>query len=114
MTKRKLPGRLLRNGQLLFEQVLRADNFYLRTRGWLGRSPQTYGAIWFPCTSAVHSCFMTRPLSLLWLDENGCCIRQQKLAPWRAACCVEASSVIETHADLSELVQGDYFSWREE
>ncbi|WP_126802048.1 DUF192 domain-containing protein [Aliidiomarina minuta] len=113
MNHKKHQGSLLHNGQLMFAHVLRADTFYLRVRGWLGRAPQSYEAIWLPRTSAVHSCFMTRPLSLLWLDDSCCCIQQQRLLPWRMAYCVGASSVIESPAHFSVQVQGDYFSWIE-
>jgi uncharacterized membrane protein (UPF0127 family) len=105
-------------------RVSRADSFWSRFVGLLGRSTLADDdGLWIePCTS-VHTFFMRFPIDLAFVDRRGIVIRRvDRLPPWRATAiqtraraCVElAAGVLEktgvtvgTHLTLARNAQPD-------
>lgn len=61
-----------RTGELVGVKVLRADTFWLRLRGLLGRSRLEEGeGLWLAPCRQVHMLGMRFPLSVWFLDQDG-------------------------------------------
>lgn len=68
----------------------------------LGMTVRREGALvmGFPSCSSVHTCFMTRPLDIAFIDSRGRVLElHEGVRPWRFLRCRGASSVIERMED---------------
>jgi len=76
-----------------------AGNAWQRLRGLLGHpAPPCGSGLWILRCRAVHTCGMRYPVDVAFLDCRGRVLRVARLAPWRAAWCRHADSVVELRA----------------
>jgi uncharacterized membrane protein (UPF0127 family) len=77
----------LRTGAILAERVGRADTFFARARGLLGRSALEPGeGLWIDRCSSIHMFFMRFPIDALFVDRETRVTRlAADLRPWRVA-----------------------------
>jgi len=81
--------------------ALIATNPFDRARGIIGRSGfSTIDAFVLVGCSAIHTCFMGRPLDVLFLDDRGIVVRiVERVSPWRfGLICRAARSAVELPA----------------
>lgn len=95
-----ISGRLhnLRTGQIVGERVWKADSFWTRFRGLLGRPALLAGeGLWLKPCQQVHMMGMKFPLSVWFLDKTGhVCMLIDDLRPWKISPrSRESDSVIE-------------------
>lgn len=66
-------------------RVLVARNWWLRTRGLLGRPAPARGeGMLFPGCASVHTCFMAYPIDLVYLDRASVITKiRTNVRPWR-------------------------------
>ena len=66
-------------------RVAVAKNWWLRTRGLLGRpAPRPGEGMLFPRCASVHTCFMSYPIDLVYLDRASVITRiRPDVKPWR-------------------------------
>jgi len=108
----------LDTGKVLVVDVERAESFFQRSKGLLGRKSlaRGQGLLLAPCNS-VHTFFMKFPLDIIFLDRDGRVVKLKKrLGPWKVCGCLKASSVLEVAAGLIEEVHlqiGSKLLWRE-
>lgn len=78
----------------------RCASFWCRSRGLLGRAPPPPGgALWLTPCRQVHTLGMRYAIDVVYLDDGGCIIAVQTLAPWRVgAWLAGARSVLELAA----------------
>ena len=85
----------------LLTRVMRTTHPFERIRGLLGRPAlgAGEGLLIIPCNS-IHTAFMSCPIDLLFLGQDWT-IRKMvhALRPWRMACSLNASMVIELMPD---------------
>ena len=93
-----LPGRL---------QIERATTFRARLFGLLGSSglgPDR--ALWIEPCRAVHTCGMTFPIDVVFIDRHGRIARiDECVRPWRLRLCGRAVAVIELAAGNARTLQ---------
>jgi uncharacterized protein len=120
MSSRKARSRVLvlarEDADVVCERCVVADGMWSRTRGLLGRSelPRGEGMLIRP-TWSVHTAFMRFPIDVVFLAADQTVKRVvHALAPWRAASCWGAKSVVELaagEADAHGLRVGDRLVW---
>ncbi len=75
-----------------------AKSFRSRAQGLIGRKtlPEDEG-VWFPKSNWIHTCFMSMPIDVIYLDKEMKVKKlQPHLKPWRLpAPVLSASSVLE-------------------
>lgn len=105
-------------GTLLGTRVVRASTFWRRLRGFIGRPEpkQGDGILLTPC-NAIHTCWMTFSLDVLFLDERGKVLEVvRSIPPWRFSRRVsDARYALEVPVgtiDTSNTHVGDDLSWR--
>lgn len=88
---------IVRNGAVIY--LYRADNFFSRARGLLGRRLRNdQGMLIEPCAS-VHTFGMSHAIDVLYLDRNNRIIKiVERLRPWRTSACRGARKVLELPA----------------
>ncbi len=70
-----------------------------RLRGLLGRTLAPDEGLLIRPTNAIHMFFMAYPIDVVFLDRDSRVLRVvEALAPWRAAACRRARSVLELPA----------------
>lgn len=114
-------GRLLnqRTGQIVGEWVCKADSFWPRFHGLLGRASLAPGeGLWLIPCQQVHMLGMRFAVSVWFLDNNGhVCALIDELQPWKISPCISvASSVIEFSAgwgNMTNTILGDKITWQE-
>jgi uncharacterized membrane protein (UPF0127 family) len=99
------------NGKRFIENVVVADNFWLRLTGYMFRnSPHVPGILFFPCNS-IQTTFMKFPLDLAFLDNNNRVVKvRRNMKPWRMTpLYFKAKKTLELPAGIlpSELKEGD-------
>jgi uncharacterized membrane protein (UPF0127 family) len=101
----------------LGDRVRRADRFWSRARGFLGRrAPESgEGILLSPC-DAVHMFGMTFPLDVVFLDDGGQVVRTvEDLRPWSLSGRVrDARHVLEVPVGTlrrTGTVEGDTVEW---
>lgn len=109
-------GRLLRNGDCIVERAMLAVNPLERMRGLLGRPPINAGqAMVLTRCGAVHTCGMGYPIDVLFLDKGWRVVAvRHRVAPWRMAHCLRASTTVEIAAGEAQklsLQTGDELTW---
>ncbi len=89
----------------LVEKLLVANNFRSRAQGLIGRKriPDDEG-VWFPKSNWIHTCFMSMPIDVIYLDKQMTVQKlQPHLKPWRFPAPVfKANSVLEVAAGFIE------------
>jgi uncharacterized membrane protein (UPF0127 family) len=101
-----------RDGTVLCDRCLIADNPWLRMRGLLGRSEldASEGILLRPASS-IHMLWMRFPIDAVFLDRNLRVLRvASDLRPWRFASRRGAHAVVELAAGscaLARLREGD-------
>ena len=102
---------------ILTENAVRADNFFNRLKGLLGKASFSSGnaLVLKPCDS-IHTFFMRFAIDAVFLNKQNQVIKiYSHLKPWRlsgiffnASCCIEfpAGTVLSTHTQ-----EGDTFSF---
>lgn len=93
-------GTLRHGSRTVVGQVWRAERWWQRLRGLLGRGPLQpgQGLLIVPCAS-VHTFGMRQSLDLVFLDRGGRVLGcRQRLRPWRAAGCAGAHATLELRA----------------
>lgn len=109
-------GTLRREGEVLLHSVWRADTWWLRLRGLLGRAPlqSGQGLLIEPCNS-VHTFAMGYALDLLFLDRDGHVLEwRERVRPWRGAACLRAHATLELAAGSLQALQptrGERLAW---
>ena len=112
-------GSIQRGSKPAIEQAWMADRWWQRLRGLLLRAPLardgSQALVIKPCAS-VHTLGMTYPLDLVFLDarQRVCGVRRH-VAPWRAAACRGAQTVVELHGGALDALQpesGETWTWR--
>jgi len=80
-------------------ELQEARTAWQRLRGLLGHPalPCCRG-LWIRRCRAVHTCGMRYAIDVAFLDRGGRVLRVARLAPWRAAWCGQADSVVELRA----------------
>jgi uncharacterized membrane protein (UPF0127 family) len=94
-------------GSVLAERAERAETFWGRLKGLLGRSRLCGGEGLHitPCRS-IHTFFMRFPIDVLFLDERQTVLRVSRaLAPWRTLVCTRATSALELPAGAASGTQ---------
>ena len=95
-------GRLYRGGACLVPTVWRADRWWSRLRGLLGRRPlagDAAEALWLSPCSSVHTFGMGYPLDLLFLGRQGEVLGwREGVKPWRACAQRGAHATVELRA----------------
>lgn len=111
--------RNLRTGQIVAEYVRKADSFWPRFHGLLGRTSLTPGeGLWIiPCRQ-VHMLGMQFAVSVWFLDSAGhVCAIIDELGPWKISPYISSSrSVIEFPAgwgNATNTLLGDKLNWQE-
>lgn len=95
---------ITKNQQLVGKLKL-ATSFRARAQGLIGtRSLPFDEAIWFPKTNWIHTCFMSIPIDVIYLDKSMKVQKlDQSLKPWRLPAPVfKAHSVVELAAGFIE------------
>ena len=112
-------GRLYRGGACLVPTVWRADRWWSRLRGLLGRRPlagDAAEALWLSPCSSVHTFWMGYPLDLLFLGRQGEVLGwREGVKPWRASGQRGAHATVEFRAGgLSRIdpVKGEVLQWQ--
>ena len=77
-----------------------ADTFALRLRGMVARRPLAASGLpnvmGFPDCTSVHTCFMTYPLDIVFIDRDGRILElHQNVPPWSIRSCPDAWAVLE-------------------
>jgi uncharacterized protein len=77
----------VRTGAVLGERIVRADTFFSRARGLLGRASLEPGeGLWIEPCSSIHMFCMRFPIDALFVDRERCVTRLvPALRPWRVA-----------------------------
>ncbi|MFL5783344.1 MAG: DUF192 domain-containing protein [Bacteriovoracaceae bacterium] len=72
------------NGKRFIDNVVFADNFWLRLTGYMFRqTPHVPGILFSPCNS-IQTTFMRFPLDLAFLDNNNRVVKiKRNMKPWR-------------------------------
>lgn len=86
---------------MLAEKAEKADSFWTRARGLLGRKHLEPGqGMWIVPCSMIHTCFMAFEIDALFLDRELRVLRiAQSLKPWRISpWVIGAHSVLELPA----------------
>jgi uncharacterized protein len=91
------------NGRIVCERCLVAEAALTRMRGLLGRSGLEEGeGLLLRRASSIHTFFMRFPIDAVFLGRAGEVLKvAENLAPWRAARCSGARSVLELPAGES-------------
>lgn len=103
---------LIRGGKVIIPLVKRADGFWARAVGLMGRRDLPVGeGLWLDPCDAIHTCFMRFPLDVVYLDDQHRVVRVAlTVRPWRMSVGgAGASSVIEVRAgwlDAGSLAPG--------
>ena len=112
-------GRLYRGGACVVPTVWRADRWWSRLRGLLGRRPlagDAAEALWLSPCSSVHTFGMGYPLDLLFLGRQGEVLGwREGVKPWRACAQRGAHATVELRAgSLSRIdpVKGEVLQWQ--
>lgn len=97
-------------GAVLAERVERADTFWSRLRGLLGRRLAAgEGLLLVPC-GAIHTWFLPYPIYAAFLDGEGRVLAAAVVPPWRWRAVPRARQVLELPAAVGErtpLAAGD-------
>lgn len=76
--------RLTVSGQVLVDDTMVATTFWLRFKGLMGQIPQEGKGYLFPHTNSIHTLFMKRPITVLYLSRYGHVLRvTEEMKPWR-------------------------------
>jgi uncharacterized protein len=109
----------LRTGRIVGECVCKADSFWLRFQGLLGRTSLAPGeGLWLMPCQQVHMLGMHFAVSVWFLDNQGqVCELIDELLPWKISPYIrEAQSVIEFPVgwgNLTNTLLGDKLNWHE-
>lgn len=114
-------GQLLnqRTGQIVGEWVCKADSFWTRFHGLLGRTSLAPGeGLWLIPCQQVHMLGMLFAVSVWYLDSTGhVCELIDELRPWKVSPHIPgASSIIEFPVgwgNATNTVLGDKLDWLE-
>ncbi|RUO32103.1 hypothetical protein CWE12_03685 [Aliidiomarina sedimenti] len=89
--------------------VVVAAGFIARLRGWFGyQQRQDINAIWLVRTRCIHTIGMRMPVDLVWMDNNGVCIRvEHKVSPGCLCWCDKACQVLELRCQQLTVQSGD-------
>ncbi len=104
---------------VLADHPLAARSWHSRARGMIGRSFRGFDALVFEHCNAVHTCLMSGPIDVLFLDsENRVRRAVSRLRPWRLFCgCAAARTVIELpegRLASTNTSAGDVLDWNAE
>lgn len=108
-----------RTGKIVGERVWKADSFWTRFRGLLGRTALGQGeGLWLMHCQQVHMMGMKFPLSVCFLDKTGhVCMLINDLRPWKISLrSRKADSVIEFSVGWGRATNtrlGDELVWEE-
>ena len=111
--------RNLRTGQIVGQEVWKADSFWARFRGLLGRTGLDPGeGLWLLPCQQVHMLGMKFPLSIWFIDEKGrVCDLIDDLKPWKISPRVSrAVSILEFPKEWGKAtgtLPGDELKWEE-
>ncbi len=85
---------------LLSQKTCYARGLLMRGRGMIGRRFRDFDAMVFESCSMIHTCFMSIPLDVCFLDrENRILLQKEFLPPWvPALSCRGAATVVELPA----------------
>ena len=76
------------NDQVLAERVIKAETFFARAKGLMGKSDMPLSeALWIkPCHGGVHTFFMRFPIDLIFVSSDlQVCAVFINVKPWRMA-----------------------------
>lgn len=94
-----------------------ADTFFTRLRGLIGRDPDSFGGLLIKPCNQIHTCFMSRRIDVIYLDEYNKVIKtDENLPPFRFYGLVKgARSVLELSAGTAGnygIIPGSQLSFR--
>lgn len=109
-------ARIARNGKLLGERIARADSFWMRFLGLMGRRELRTGeGLLLSQTSSIHMGFMRFPIDVLFLDESGRIVAvRERVRPWIGWATASADAALELPAGTAFSVEasvGDLVEW---
>lgn len=110
---------LARTGRVVLHGVLRADSYFERARGLLGRpSPAEGEGMLFPGCRSIHTIGMRYAIDLVFLDEQGGVLGLRSgLKPFGLALCRKAAAALELACGEIErlgLRPGDQLLWQQQ
>ena len=111
--------RNLRTGQIVGKWVWKADSFWTRFRGLLGRTSLAPGeGLWLKPCQQVHMMGMKFPLSIWFIDQSGhVCTLIDDLRPWKISPRIRnAVSILEFSEGWGKTTDtqlGDELAWEE-
>jgi len=78
------------------KEVIMCDSVLKRTVGMLFKRHSQDNLAYFikPCNS-IHTFFMAYAIDVLFVDINGCVLKQETVKPYRISVCKKAYGVIE-------------------
>lgn len=83
----------------LLTRARRADSFFARLRGLMGRRVAPEEGLWINPCSSVHTFFMRGAIDIVFLDAQGNVLRvESQCPPWRVVSFRGAQSVLELPA----------------
>ncbi len=84
------------------------ESIYEKLRGLIGTTAQHRGVVLARCSS-IHTCWMTYPLDVAFIDNRGVVIRSyRKLRPWHVRAARKAQWTIERpYSTTAWLKEGD-------
>lgn len=91
---------------------------WTRARGMIGRSFRSFDALIFPRCRSIHTCFMSRPLDVIFLDQDHRVVDyHESFRPWKMTFGPRGTrTVIElppgTLCGIG-LARGDQLSWQD-
>ncbi|WP_373732168.1 DUF192 domain-containing protein [Bacteroides heparinolyticus] len=88
-------------------QIQKADNFWKRLKGLMGKDGIAKGEamLFYPCGS-IHTFFMKFNLDVLYLDRDNVVLAKESIAPWRLGKMVRgAKKVVEMAEGEAEAVR---------
>ena len=58
-----------------------ADSYFLRLRGLIGRDPKQLGGLLLKPCNQIHTCFMSEPIDVLYLDRDNRVLSMEDTVP---------------------------------
>lgn len=75
---------IMQNEKILCDKVNKADNFFVRLKGLMGKKKLDKGeGLLLEKVSSIHTCFMRIPIDVIYLDKDYVILYKETVRPWR-------------------------------